>query len=60
MRECVNYGCVDVVAINTNVLEFVYVRVNVYYCINASILYYVNNFRVFDLCYNFRGWFGAP
>jgi len=42
MRGYVSYGCVsygyvrvDVVAINTNVLEFVCVRVNVCYCINA-------------------------
>jgi len=35
--EYVSYGCVVAlkVAINTNVLEFVYIRVSVCYCINA-------------------------
>jgi len=37
MREYMSYECVIAlkVAMNTNVLEFVYIRVNVYYCINA-------------------------
>jgi len=37
MRGYVSYGCVVAakVAINTNVLEFVCIRVNVCYCINA-------------------------